>query len=105
MIKYSLNENQNLEILLEVPPFIFKKWLIKNQELNFNELWKKLVIFSKELEFVLPERIGALTDAPIIKYRGAIYWLNEYEIIDEFSSLLNGEIVTFIKAKIMDIDE
>lgn len=94
LIKVQLNERKNLEVKIDVPPFIFKKFLRKNKNLDYNSLWEKL-LENTELTFIEPEKIGALTNAPIIKWNQKYYWFSDYQVLNEFEKLENNEVVEF----------
>lgn len=51
-------------------------------------------------EWVLPEDIGALTSAPILRSPdGAIYWFPEYAVQCELEEMLSQGFVMFTKVK------
>ncbi len=49
-----------------------------------------------EFEFILPEDIGALTDAPIISDGENVWWFPDYMITDPWALLKQGR-VEFVK--------
>ena len=53
---------------------------------------------AEDLEWVEPEDIGALTDAPILRFKDRIYYFPDYAIRDEVGELLDGKIVEFPSA-------
>lgn len=89
-----INKRRNLEIILKMPLFSFKRFLQKNKDKSFNEIWQ-LLLKDSDLIWIKPEDIGALTDSPIIGFKGNIYWFPEYEMVNEFNVLLNHSKVEF----------
>jgi hypothetical protein len=104
----ALNISLNSEGLEEIADIIDKAS-------DYTTIWLDITEYERcngEFEFILPEKIGALTDAPIIGFgtywddNGEVeeteetryYWLENYAVFDEMEALRNGETITLIKA-------
>lgn len=101
MIKVDLNKNNNLEVELDIPPFVFKMFLKQNAELSYAEIWQKM-LEKTELNWVEPKEIGALTEAPIVMWNQNYFWFPSYEIDNEFEILYSNKklILEKIKCKV-----
>ena len=98
MIKTQLNKDNNLEVGLDIPPFVFKMFLKQNAELSYAEIWKKMLEKSP-LNWIEPKEIGALTDAPIVMWNQSYFWFPSYEVDNEFEILYNGKTLVLEKIK------
>ncbi len=91
------------------------KEIVAEDKKDFTSIWLDLLeynIVNSETEFVMPEKIGALTDSPIIGLNinwdenGEIeenadtkyFWFPNYMVINEFETLLRDGEIVFTKA-------
>lgn len=74
---------------------------------NYYSTFEKLIEYHlcNGMEFINPEDIGALTDAPIIGYDYKVYWLKDYCTVNEVTELLKGNTVSFEYACNYSYDE
>lgn len=94
LVEGRVNKRNNLEVVLQLPPFLFDKFLSKYPNKSFNEIWQ-ILIKDSNLIYIKPEDIGALTDAPILGFKGNIYWFPDYAVINELNQLKETGKVEF----------
>lgn len=104
----TLQVSLNKEGLIEIIEIIDKRN-------DYVDMWLDLTEKERangEFEYIMPEHIGALTDAPIIGFNiswnengdievfedSVFYYLENYQVFNEMEALKNGETITFIKA-------
>lgn len=98
MLKVQINPNNDLEVELNIPPFVFKMFLKQNAELSYAEIWQKMLEKSP-LNWVEPKEIEALTEAPIVMWNQNYFWFVDYETHNEFEILYSNKKLILEKVK------